>query len=263
MQDYLEPKWQECAVCGERFDASLLNRGKGIHRYCGKKCRTRADNQRAYNRRKSKEPLPQLDRKCVICGINFAADAFHPNALTCSQKCNQARMDRVRRQPRAKNTDLSERACVECGTAYTPSVMSAHKQLYCSHKCAVRVAQRKLRMRGAGRPSQPRLKTAKWKEAARAAIERASGKCQSCVIGTTRLNVHHKFHMTEAERHDHSGENLIVLCGTCHRGVHDIQLGKRDGRIVISGLVFRLLGITEVQVVDERREADDEGIRSG
>jgi len=257
--DYLEPKITTCAVCGEAFDASLINRGKGIHRYCGKVCRTKADNARAYARRKSKEPLPDLDKTCVICFVRFTADKAHPNALTCSKRCSQARMDRLRRQDRAKNTDLSPRACEECGELYQPNVMVAHRQKYCSDKCLGRVTQRKHRR---GPEHNKRLRTADWKRAALAAKMRADSKCQACG-SVKRLAVHHKFHLTEAERHDHSEANLIVLCNSCHHGMHDVRIGRQGDKFVISGLVFKLLGISEVEIVNEeihRPEEAQEGL---
>ena len=48
--------------------------------------------------------------------------------------------------------------------------------------------------------------------------------------------------------HDHSLDGLITLCGKCHNKVHDIRIGRQDGEIVISGIVFGLLGITEIRI---------------
>lgn len=246
MQDYLEAKPTVCAVCGGAFDASTRNRGKGVHKYCSKRCRQRADNQRHYRRRNPKKTEAELNRECVICGISFVTDAHHPSALTCSVKCNSARMDRVRREKRAKRQDLSARACEECGTLYTPHPISAHKQKFCSKRCQNRVMQRR-RERPTGK--YKRLMRKDFLDAKARVLERDSSKCRLCGMGEGRLHVHHIFHRTEVEMHDHSLENLITLCDSCHGKIHDIRVGRVDGEVVVSGAVFDLLGVDSVKVV--------------
>lgn len=251
MRDHLDPKPTVCAICGETFDASLINRGKGAHRYCSKRCRTRADNARAYNRRKSLAPPPDLDKQCVICGVRFSTDAHHPHALTCSAKCNGARMDRLRHAGRTKNLALIEpHSCEECGAIYTPTLRAAHRQRFCSQRCQNRVMQRRHAEKNK-RPFAKRLRTAAWKAASKATIERDGGKCRACGASDCRLSAHHIFHLTKAEEESCDLDGLMTLCNSCHHAMHDIRIGKQDGRVVISGLVFKLLGITELQVVNE------------
>lgn len=245
MQDYLQPKSVECAVCGQIFDASKRNRGKGIHRYCGKACRQRADNARHYRRRRPVRTQTELTRRCVICGVGFVADIHHPAALACSVKCNQARMDSLRRRERAKNTNLSERACEECGSLYTPHPISAQKQRFCSKRCQNRVMQRRHKRTP---DKHRRLKTVEWRNASAAAKDRDSGKCRLCGNEAKRLSVHHIFNRTEEEMHDHALENLLSLCGSCHYKIHDIRVGRNNGEIVLSGAIFEFLDADYVKI---------------
>jgi hypothetical protein len=247
MNDYMEPKLIACAMCGVQFDASLRNRGKGIQRFCSQKCRQQADNRRHYQRKKPSRTQVELQRTCAVCGVGFTTDAYHPSALTCSQACNQARMSLMRREQRAKNA-LIPKACEECGETYTPNLRTAHRQRYCSTRCLNRATQRAFYKKSRGTVTT-RLGTKEWKAAAKAAIERDGGKCRLCHASDRRLNVHHLFHRTDAERHDHSEENLVTLCNVCHSKIHDIKVGRLNGEVVISGAVFALLNVESVKIV--------------
>lgn len=246
MLDYLEPKIIKCAVCETEFDANSRNRGRGTHKYCSPKCRQIMDNRRHYRRRNPPKTEQELKRACVICETVFVTDAHHPNALTCSVKCNQARMDRVRREARP-NKDVPQRACEECGELYAPNFHQAHRQKYCSKRCQNRVMQkRRRRSEGYNR----RYTTTAWKAVAKAVLNRDNHKCRICNGVGGRLHVHHLFYRTEDEQHDDAAEGLLTLCNSCHGKIHDIRFGKDGDEFVISGLVFDWLGIDKVRIVD-------------
>lgn len=246
MYHQLEPKIIKCAVCEQEFDASKRNRGKGTQRFCGPRCRQIADNRRHYRRRNPPKTEEELRRSCVICQTMFVTDAQHPNALTCSVKCSQARMDRVRRETRAKNKDVPKRACEECGKLYAPNFHQAHRQKYCSKRCMNRVMQKRYRRKEG---YSNRLMTIEWKRAATTVKERDGHKCRICGKTNGRLHVHHLFHRTEVEKNDHGLEGLLTVCNSHHRKMHEIRLGRENGEFVLSGLVFDWLGINEVRIV--------------
>src|SRR3990167_7353959 len=87
-----------CAVCETEFDANSRNFGRGRQTYCGPRCRQVADNRRHWRRRNPPKTEAELKRICVTCGNKFAAHYSHPGALTCSVKCNEARMNAERRR---------------------------------------------------------------------------------------------------------------------------------------------------------------------
>lgn len=249
MQDYIEPKWIDCSVCAEPFNASERNRGKGVQKYCSQKCRTRADNQRAYQRRK--KPTPLLDRVCTICEMPFVTDPAHPNALTCSIKCNEARMNRERRMKTMRKVALIIKECDICGKQFQPHRRSINVQKYCSPECShegkLRSQQDRARAVKNVNPRASRFAKKDWQDA-KVRILARDKSCRLCG-STGRLHVHHITHLTEAERNDHSDDNLLALCSQCHSKIHRFELGKRDGKWIISSETFKLLGITEVIIV--------------
>ena len=246
MQDYLEPKIIKCAVCETEFDANSRNRGKGTHKYCGPKCRQVMDNRRHYRRRNPPKAEQELTRACVICETWFVTDAYHPHSLTCSVKCSQARMDRVRRKTRAKNwKNLSQRACEECGVLYVPNFHQAHRQKYCSKRCQNRVMQKRQRRKEG---YSKRYGTAAWKRAKKGVLERDGHKCRICGNTDGRLHAHHLFYRTEDEKNNHALDDPLTLCNSCHGKFHDIRLGKDGDEFVISGPVFDWLGIGKVRI---------------
>ena len=52
-------------------------------------------------------------------------------------------------------------------------------------------------------------------------IERDEGICQYC--GKWGVNIHHILFGGTGRRRIHTVENLITLCGECHRGVHSTR----------------------------------------
>lgn len=246
-------KIQNCAICESEFDASERNFGKGRQKYCGPKCRQKADNKRHWARRNPPKSDAELRRLCVICGVHFSTDAHHPNALTCSVKCSDARMNAERRRDAANRYDARrEIECAECGTKVIVGKFSAktgpRAPKFCSTKCAGRSAQRAYYHRNA-RVHDGRLNTKSWKDAKKLASARDGNKCCACGNEGERISVHHKFHLTEAEMNNHELDNLISLCGKCHNAMHDIKIGRQGDEFVISGPVFGLLGIKKVRIV--------------
>ena len=142
-------------------------------------------------------------RTCVICEREFQPDAWHPKALVCSTKCNELRMNEVRKVKRKHNTEIYAKACKECGTAYIPNKYSWHRQKYCSEKCAVRVGQRSHYKKVDGRDNQ-RWKSAAWKKITKEVKQRDGNKCKVCGTSDTRLNVHHIYHRTDDEKNDNT-----------------------------------------------------------
>lgn len=248
MKDYIHPKMIRCQICEELFDASQRNRGKGVQKYCGPKCRQRADSKRAYARRK--KPAPILDRICSVCGLPFTTDISHPRALTCSVKCNEARMNAKRRlRTRVKLVHIIKE-CGICGVKFQPHRRAINVQKYCSPECShtAELSLQRERSRSALRlnPNGQRFNRKEWQEAKLRVLERDKS-CRVCG-SSLHLHVHHISHATEVERGDHSDENLTALCNSCHSRVHHFQLSKQEGQWVIYGEVFKMLNIAKVQV---------------
>jgi 5-methylcytosine-specific restriction endonuclease McrA len=218
--------------------------------YCGPKCRQVVDSRRHYRRNNPPKSETELQRICVTCSTRFTAHYSHPNALTCSVKCNEARMNAERRRAVAERYDaIPQKECAECKTVFTVGKFAAKSgprvPKFCSPKCARRVAQRAFYGRTT-RKGNPRLASSAWHKARLEAIKRDDGKCRLC--GSEAKHVHHLFHRTEAEMHDHGLDNLATLCNPCHSKIHEIKVGRVDGEVVVSGLVFQLLNVKNVRV---------------
>jgi HNH endonuclease len=68
-------------------------------------------------------------------------------------------------------------------------------------------------------PYKEYLKTPEWRETRRAAYRRADYRCQICNASETQLNAHHRSYENRAR--DGEESDLIVLCATCHKRVHE------------------------------------------
>ncbi len=253
MYHELEPKIIKCAVCEKQFDARERNRGKGTQKYCSPKCRQIADNRRHYRRRNPAKTEAELTRTCVICQTMFVTDAQHAGALTCSVKCNEARMNARRRRVTYGKPSPPAKECEECGKTFTPDHRVIRRAKFCSSGCAERsrnrVASRRRKSRLSGdHPNQRRLSRKEWLDARRQILARDGHKCKICDITDGKLHVHHLFYRTEAEKHDHALEGLVTLCSSCHRKMHEFSFGRVGAEFVISGLVFDWLGIDKVRI---------------
>lgn len=256
MQDYLRPKIVKCAVCENEFDAGKRNRGKGIHRYCSKRCRQVADNRRHYRRNNPPKTEQELTRICVVCSISFVTDPHHPEALACSVKCNEARMNAKRRRDTINKQAAVTKECEECGAVFTPNRRALKRTKYCSKKCGLRVASRVFRERQASRvtASSRRYGTPAWQQAKAKILERDSRVCRVCGKDRKHLHVHHLFHRTDDEKNDHAVDGLVAVCNSCHSKMHDICLGKDGDDYVVSGLVFDWLGIEKVRIMKQEQK---------
>lgn len=242
----LKPKIIVCACCGKDFDASKRNQGKGRQMYCGPECRQVMDTRR-HQRRRELSPPKRIINQCVVCEQDFITDAHHPKALTCSVKCNEARMNAKRRRETLINYDaIGKKECEECGKEYWPN-KHAGRPKYCSQQCASRFSSRANYARNK-RNYDRRLLTPKWKKEKKFALERDDHKCRACG-STEKLHGHHVFYMTEMDRHNHSLENVITFCHPCHNKMHDFRISKINGEYVISGAIFNFINVQTLKVI--------------
>jgi len=87
-----------------------------------------------------------------------------------------------------------------------------------------------------------KLEDKRWKEFSRSIKERRGGGCQSCRRTDLGLQVHHIFYETGRDPWDYGDEDVVVLCGPCHKELHE-QL-KKFRRFVfgkMSPRVFQIL----------------------
>lgn len=238
---------KKCDECGTTFE-TRTNAAKR-ERFCSKKCRVRFWNHIVYRQAHPEKTDDDRQRECVSCRKLFVAPIHAPNAQTCSTKCSELRFNEARKARREARRDVEPRCCKECGAAFVPSKFSWHRHSYCSQKCAQKSTHREYAKRHPERIKANSIVSngRRWGGNWKAALERDGYKCQAC--GAEHgLHVHHRDGSGETDSPNHELSNLQTLCRTCHKRIHTITYRIVDGQVVVSGLVFELLGVTSVKV---------------
>jgi 5-methylcytosine-specific restriction endonuclease McrA len=194
-----------CAWCGKGFERPLYEHERALKRgmkdaYCCKVC---AQAHHAIKNAKA----------CGHCG---KAMPGRRGERYCSVEC------KIAARAAAKKT-LPDRACLWCGTTFTPKVAKAQ---HCSRTCAD--AAHSQRMKGKGNSNyKTGTSYAKWYAEMRPLImERDDHCCVVCQskaqtevvtwkgqqVSRTTLTIHH----INEDPADNAPENLVTLCKTCH-----------------------------------------------
>ena len=233
---------KNCVECGNEYETFSRNRGRGVHRFCGRQCRQRHDIRRARAKRSPARTEEELRRTCAVCSTEFIADRSHPHALTCSQPCSQQRINEIRRASREQN--LEPRRCVNCETEFIAGAMRTKK--FCSPKCQQRFNGRlwDQRHKGLGKEKNRKYRCGgNWN----AALVRDDKKCVRC--GSEKgICVHHIDGTGEDDKPNHDLENLATLCAKCHKQIHTLTYRVVDGVVYVAGPVFDWLGIDKVRI---------------
>jgi 5-methylcytosine-specific restriction endonuclease McrA len=65
-----------------------------------------------------------------------------------------------------------------------------------------------------------KLRTSEWRKFA-SGIKATRNFCECCRLGGKSLHVHHLFYDPSREPWEYSESELVVLCDTCHKGMHE------------------------------------------
>lgn len=91
------------------------------------------------------------------------------------------------------------------------------------------------------------LKSPKWQRKRLEIMQRDNWRCKSCDDDNSELHVHH-FVYTTNEPWMEKNENLITLCGTCHKAIHYL-LSCPDIGMETFVLVIKLMDDTETESI--------------
>jgi hypothetical protein len=69
-----------------------------------------------------------------------------------------------------------------------------------------------------------KLNTEEWKRFSRSTRDQRNF-CECCKLGDRQLQVHHLFYDPSRELWEYTNEEVVVLCDSCHREIHE-QLKK-------------------------------------
>ena len=67
------------------------------------------------------------------------------------------------------------------------------------------------------------LKDPRWQKKRKEILKRDSYKCRSCDANKTKMHVHHLNYLSDSNPWEYPNEELITLCGYCHKIVHFLQ----------------------------------------
>ncbi len=242
-----------CDVCEQEFETEKA-RAPERRKFCSVECRRRFYNKKSWEKVRPPDPEP---RACVMCSTVFSPNRYRPHAECCSKECNATKQNLKRSEERAEKRQERFRrdACPECGVEFETDDA---RKLYCSSKCAGKVASRKYsRKLEAREKSRGARHKRRWGGAWLEAMERDGFRCRLC-DSEESLNVHHLDGMGEHKEvsgdywnHRTSVENCLTLCVACHRKMHSISLVCIEGDWMVSGEVFEALGLTGSITIQE------------
>lgn len=236
-------KEKVCDYCGITFSTSY-----SIQRYCSAECRIN-NLPRKKDSVNSDRDLAK-PRECVICNNVFSPDKRHKNAVTCSPKCNEIRQDLKAKEKQEKKKQKRYNKGFACKWCKVVFHTYSHNQSYCSSYC--REESKKERYKGY-REKMPVKEKKVIREKARLngnwkkALERDKNKCVLCE-STKKLHVHHingegEKKNGERVKHDSRLENLMTLCLSCHKNIHQVLVTFTEGEWVVQGDIFKKLNL--------------------
>lgn len=220
---------------------------RGGSKYCGATCR-----QRYWQKQKTgyRAEHPEYKFKCHWCEREVATNDKRKKycCKTCSFHAQNAKR---------KTTKQDRRQCPQCGIEFQPMQKRGTGRTYCSLTC-----RRKLRYQSRKEYLRSRhweyRKKEKWGGNWYAALQRDDFTCQGCRVrmtpsqwtSTRRLVVHHLDGTGEHANKNHEMENLMTVCGSCHRKFHTgVNLVFVDGEWCAEGAIFEQLGITSCRAI--------------
>ena len=81
------------------------------------------------------------------------------------------------------------------------------------------------------------IKSPEWKEVSRQAKERAGYRCQLCNRSGDDKSLH-THHRTYDRLFFELESDLIVLCESCHKKLHDLEIHKEDENVRFGEIAF-------------------------
>ena len=216
----------ECVVCGKSFKPTSCR-----HFLCSAECREKKRREELYG-----YEYKRYSHTCEECGKLFTSN--HPRRVFCGEGCRKLVDDRKRKR--------YSHICVQCGVVF---IANQPNRKYCSSECRDVACQKKTNKVGNNRtPAREmptiipeiNIKTLSFQERCintwhtkgftttlkRQVMERDGWQCYIC-SKETNLHVHHI--VPRVEGGEHKAENLVTLCGGCHRS---IESGNMENAII-------------------------------
>lgn len=92
-----------------------------------------------------------------------------------------------------------------------------------------------------------------WMKARKIAIKRDKSVCKLCGASGVKTQIHH---LDSGGRDNVSSnnhpDNLATLCLPCHKAIHNVQLVPKDGKWIVTGSIFNILGLETETIISLR-----------
>jgi 5-methylcytosine-specific restriction endonuclease McrA len=187
---------------------------------------------------------------CKRCNKEF--ETHDKRKVFCSTGCKIKFYNEAR-----PTTKELQKECPQCHKMFVPMQKKGVGKTYCSNKCQHRFNYIKNHQSIKERYASWQKKN-KWDGNWEEALNRDKYTCQICGLtlypsqweGKRILMVHHWDGSGEKEAKNHGVDNLVTLCGSCHREFHtQINLVRIDGKYHVRGKIFSILNLKQVDTI--------------
>lgn len=194
---------RKCAFCGNEF---TWYSSRPNQKYCSKDCSHSASAEK-YSQ--VKRPILEVVKTCAICGKEYIGYSNKSTQKYCSDECKKiAQSQRI-----SKYTKKADVADPFIDALYQDVSMKVTALIQASNLSGISFGGRVLDYRLIGDiPEDTRYEV----------LKRDGNECYICT-NESNLHIHHI--VKRRNGGDHSKDNLITLCASCHR---HIETGDRD-----------------------------------
>jgi len=231
---------KQCVECGKDFEVDDSKRNWQSRKLCSDECRKAVERRRANAKYKPIE-WPQ-QKVCIRCSAPFLVhEGGNMVQKYCTAECQLA----AKGEKKAAEVEARRKPkrCEECGTAFLAGKFTGHKQRYCSNACREKSRNRQRYADGSDGSKLRNGYKYDFKRIKPQILDRDGGECVICG-SSERVHVHHWDNSGGTEQVNNSHDNLGTMCGVCHYAIHGVTLAKVNGKWVLDGKIFTLLGLT-------------------
>jgi len=212
----------QCEYCGA--DYKVKESRSDQTRFCSAECRHNWLSENSVGDKNPNWRGGKMELTCEQCGKSFKVKpANKEKSRFCSKSCYSEWLSENRRGERV------EKKCEWCGDTFKV-VPAKTDQKFCSRKCFFEYMSEI--MRNEKRVGKDFYNSPKWKRVREDIVERDNYECHICgkhKEEVSTLQVHHIIPLDRDDPyndpHAYDPTNLITLCASCHRKVHN---GSKD-----------------------------------
>jgi len=225
---------KQCEECGRSFTVDVTKRNWQRVKFCSLPCQKKKSN-----RDRAAKYVPQVwpqNKSCMRCGTEFMVYKPGGKQEYCSKECWKDKREENRRLE--LESQKQPHICIGCGSSFLPTKYNPRKQVYCSKSCYFKAT----RMDDVSAVNRYANITELAK--AKRVVKKRDGKTCLFCGKEGKTQIHHLDFSGGNEKGNNHPDNLITLCVPCHKAIHHVALVQHEGRWVVRGKIFSILGLT-------------------